>query len=82
MSISVHGLLLNLKLLISPFYSEMTDVPSGVTRCNYSFAGYLYDLTGSPTVTVASIGIVQALGGIWLCCIPAVQTYQIKKESQ
>ena len=44
------------------------------------FPGYLYDLTQSPAVTVIAVGIIQAIGGVCLCCVSIVQTYQRKKH--
>ena len=44
------------------------------------FVGYLCDLAGSPTMTLMTVGIIQALGGISLCCIPLVQTYQRRRR--
>ena len=43
------------------------------------FPGYLYDLTQSPVVTVMAVGVIQALGGVCLCCISIVQIYQRKR---
>ena len=40
----------------------------------------MYDLTGTPFATVLTFGIVQALGGSFLCCIPVVQAYQEKRK--
>ena len=44
------------------------------------FVGYLCDLTGSPTVTLIIVGIIQVLGGISLCCIPLLQTHQRRRR--
>ena len=44
----------------------------------FIFSGHLFDVTGRPFEAMLIFGIIQALGGIFLMCIPVVQKLTAK----